>query len=427
MIAPRPRGGGTVATAIAVVAGGLLAPAGPAAAVSPEELLAAMDLPEDRCSFVGASGGGDQFEVVDRLGTFAPREGSEMALLATGVASALPACVDDELYLWGDEGGTTLYDLAEIRVQCTVPEDATSLSFDLLFLTREYPVHTGAEASDTARSELTSQAWNGDVVLDTDGGPLDVDADLLVVTNQVALEGTGFDCGAYGAATGWLRTVAPVHPGETLFIEWSIHDANDGTLDSAILVDGFAFGDAEVEEPVTGVPIALDYVSPKAGSLDGGDTVILYGSSFTDDTVVQVGGQPATATLRDSGRLDVVVPPGEAAGLVDVVASQQGFTTTLVGAYAYRPAEVEVTSPPTLVELTPDRGQAAGGEVITVLGDDLDPGVTVRFGDRQADVEWVDTGELRVRSPGGDAGPAEVAVCNPDGQCADPSYLFVFE
>jgi hypothetical protein len=402
-------------------------PQNPAAAITAEELMAAMGLPADDCSFLGSSGLPAQVDAVDQLGVLTPRQGDEMAVFASGHASSLASCVDDELYLWGDEGGLMLYDLIEVRFRCHVPDGASSLSFDLQFLTREYPVHLGAPAADAMRVELASLAYDGDIVLDPDGEPIDVNSQLLTVTNQVALEGTGFDCGAYGAATGWLRTIAPVVPDETIELTWTLYDVGDGTLDSAVLVEGFAFGDAELDQPTTGVPVELTYVTAKAGALGGGETVTLHGANFTGDTRVSVGGQAATATPRDSARLDVVIPPGTGPGLVDISAEQWGFCSTLSGAYAYQPELAISRAPPTLVELLPDHGAVAGGEVIAVIGSDLDEGGTVYFADEETDVDWIDAGRLQVRTPAMEAGPVEVVVCNPDGQCADPTYLFVFE
>jgi len=56
---------------------------------------------------------------------------------------------------------------------------------------------------------------------------------------QADLAGTGFDAG--GGATKWLTTEAPIVRGETITLDLSIFDVSDGAMDSAVLLDGFAW------------------------------------------------------------------------------------------------------------------------------------------------------------------------------------------
>jgi hypothetical protein len=61
------------------------------------------------------------------------------------------------------------------------------------------------------------------------------------------LSGTGFDIvedqfsPAPHAATGWLRTRAPVTAGGILRIRFAIWDSADGNLDSTVLIDGLGW------------------------------------------------------------------------------------------------------------------------------------------------------------------------------------------
>ena len=52
--------------------------------------------------------------------------------------------------------------------------------------------------------------------------------------------------------TNWLKTTAPVEPGETVTVSFIIFDEGDGILDSAVNVDNFRWGSASIGSPVTG-------------------------------------------------------------------------------------------------------------------------------------------------------------------------------
>ena len=48
-----------------------------------------------------------------------------------------------------------------------------------------------------------------------------------------------FGTGATGGATNWLLTTAPVVPGETITVEFTVFDVSDSVLDSLTLLDQF--------------------------------------------------------------------------------------------------------------------------------------------------------------------------------------------
>jgi hypothetical protein len=67
------------------------------------------------------------------------------------------------------------------------------------------------------------------------------------------LMGTGFEDTFGGsnhhAATSWLRTTAPVTPGQEITITWTTYDSADGVLDSTTLIDNWLW----IAEPGTQV------------------------------------------------------------------------------------------------------------------------------------------------------------------------------
>src|SRR5262249_6538157 len=58
-----------------------------------------------------------------------------------------------------------------------------------------------------------------------------------------------------GGATGWLRSTAPVEPGEIMTIELMIWDTGDPAFDSSVLLDQFEWVPVPVPpQPETGRP-----------------------------------------------------------------------------------------------------------------------------------------------------------------------------
>ena len=58
-----------------------------------------------------------------------------------------------------------------------------------------------------------------------------------------------------GGSTGWLKTTAPVKPGETIKLRFIVLDEGDSKYDSAVLIDNFKWDITSVAAPVTESPI----------------------------------------------------------------------------------------------------------------------------------------------------------------------------
>jgi hypothetical protein len=57
-----------------------------------------------------------------------------------------------------------------------------------------------------------------------------------------------------GGGTGWLKTTAPVTPGETIKLRFIILDEGDSRYDSSVLIDNFKWELQAVSAPVTELP-----------------------------------------------------------------------------------------------------------------------------------------------------------------------------
>jgi hypothetical protein len=164
-------------------------------------------------------------------------------------------------------------DYTEIRFTTTVPEGASSFSYDLAFLTFEYPDFYASQYNDMYIGWVESDAWTGNVSFDESGAPISVNASFMDYLDADTFndpsrpphpqcpEGAG--CGApelHGTcmeghgATRWLTSTASVTPGEEITVVFAVMDLGDSSLDSYVLLDNFGWGCDGGVPPVT-VPI----------------------------------------------------------------------------------------------------------------------------------------------------------------------------
>lgn len=163
-------------------------------------------------------------------------------------------------------GGTSqyIYDGIALELTIKVPSNALSLNFDFNFFSTEFPAHVCSGKNDhfVALLDSTHPALPADknVSYDAMGNVISVDSAFMEVCRAVTLDGRTFDCPRgpkalegtgmdsekdygigvkylQGGSTGWLRTQAPVVPGETITIRFAIWDTDDAILDSTVLLD----------------------------------------------------------------------------------------------------------------------------------------------------------------------------------------------
>ena len=402
-----------------------------AAAADPaEDVLQAMDVSLTDCFNITSDGQDQQRAAIQNLGIIQPQMSGSMALLAASNASQLVggSCNDVSIYHWGaDNQGNQLYDLVNLEMDCVVPSYANSLGFSFYFFSREYPDYVGSAYNDTFQVHLTSAAWNGNIVFDGAGNVISVNNALFTVTNQALMLGTGFDCGYRGGGTGWLTTIAPVVPDETIHVRFEIYDVSDGIYDSAVLVDDFYWSETDPKSPTTGHPVELWFLSPKEGPVTGGQEVFVYGKNFTVDTRIYFGASQVGATLIDSGRMKIITPEWHTPETIDVLADNSEFTAELEGAYTYVEESETGDYPPEFFLVLPDEGVESGGETVEVLGENFVSGAVAFFDGLEAATTYVSSTKLTAVTPAHEPGTVEVLVFNPDAQYTDPSAFFTFQ
>ncbi|MGZ5966734.1 MAG: IPT/TIG domain-containing protein [Polyangiales bacterium] len=182
-----------------------------------------------------------------------------------------------------------------------------------------------------------------------------------------------------------------------------------GTGSSCTVVAGFTYEALELPV-VTGV-------APSRGPITGGTKVILDGTGFVPGTKVLVdrATRPLHVTIESATRVVVTMPPGEAAGLVDlrlVLPDGQSLVRPKAFLYERLPA-------PSIERWDPKFGSAAGGWTISVEGKNFAPGCVVIVGGTAAKTKRIDEKNIEASVAAFQAsGFADVTVLNPDRQSA---------
>jgi putative metal-binding protein len=239
--------------------------------------------------------------VLPTFGKLAPQAGANFALLSTGIAAAKtdPGYVAPQPgtdFNTSEEADNPLpslmgasncgqadnvprvYDYTEVLVTLKAPSNVQSFSFQFQFFSAEYPEWVCSQFNDeflvVVQSSKTYQTPIN-ISFDANKNPITVNSGFFTIcenggtantkncTHPVSdIAGTGYEDKlfgigqAVGGGTGWLTTTAPILPGEDVTLRFVIFDEGDSSLDSAALLDNFAWGPAKVSGPVTG-PISI--------------------------------------------------------------------------------------------------------------------------------------------------------------------------
>lgn len=175
------------------------------------------------------------------------------------------------------KSGTTgdVNDAVMLEMKIKVPEAARSFSFNVYFLTEEYPKYICSDYNDFFVVLLDSKHKSNDpalqnpadknLAMDSLGNPVGINlapsglfsqceplsaypVTSTSCTGTEDLQGTGFE--GHGG-TGWLTTRGNVLGGETITLRLAIWDLKDHAFDSIVLIDNFKW-DVTEYKPGTG-------------------------------------------------------------------------------------------------------------------------------------------------------------------------------
>ena len=166
----------------------------------------------------------------------------------------------------------------------------------------------------------------------------------------------------------------------------------------------------------------ISKLRPASASTSGGTTVTITGANLTGTTAVTFGGIAAANVTVVSATSLTCTAPAHAAGAVHVALTTTQGVFTKADGFAY---VAEETQGPTVTQVSPDRGAAAGGTLVTGVGTGLAGASEVRFGGALAtDVVVIDAATVQCRTPAGTAGIVPVTITTGSAQAA-ASYRYV--
>lgn len=180
----------------------------------------------------------------------------------------------------------------------------------------------------------------------------------------------------------------------------TLYDAEGGRTDSP---QDFVYA-APVIPNVTNV-------SPDNGTIEGGTSVTITGSNFTDATDVKFGDAPATNVNVISDTQITVTAPAHISGTIDVTVTNADGVSATGGndkfTYVY-PA-------PIVSSIAPDNGPEAGGTVVTITGSHFAGTTGVDFGTTPAtNVTVISDTKITATAPAG-TGTVNITVTTPGG------------
>ncbi|MDF1667530.1 MAG: Ig-like domain-containing protein, partial [Planctomycetota bacterium] len=128
---------------------------------------------------------------------------------------------------------------------------------------------------------------------------------------------------------------------------------------------------------------AISGISPNAGELIGGETVIVQGDGFSSAATVTIDGLPCkNVQFLNQSQLSVIVPAGQSFGAKDVVVTNTtSVTATLSGGYSYRNQGVGKQAPEIFFEFPPANSNgnssiASNSKMILVFSEPMDASAT---------------------------------------------------
>ena len=193
---------------------------------------------------------------------------------------------------------------------------------------------------------------------------------------------------------GAALVTIPAHPPGLVDVMIRHFDIEDGA--PVIAPDAFMY-EAELQ---------ITTISPSEGSVSGGEDLIVSGSGYTQDARLFIGGRPALdQEFVDPYTLRGRTPPGNA-GPADLHIVTSHGVVSAEEAFLYR-------SPIAIERISPIRGPASGGTLVSLEGQGLSGDAHVAFGPDDGVILSAsnDASRLEVWSPGGEAGAwADITV-----------------
>ena len=152
-------------------------------------------------------------------------------------------------------------------------------------------------------------------------------------------------------------------------------------------------------------------LSPSTGPAAGGTSVVITGSGFTNDPPVVMFGSTAAATFTVNSATQITATDAAGTGVVDVTVSVPYGGTSATGT----PDQFTYVAAPTVANVSPDYGLAAGGTSVIITGTGLSTATAVMFGSTAAATFTVNSATQISATDAAGTGVVDVTVAIPAG------------
>ena len=151
-------------------------------------------------------------------------------------------------------------------------------------------------------------------------------------------------------------------------------------------------------------------VSPQEGSVEGGESITVFGGDFPVGTTVTIGGKLVTALQVTNTLITGLTPPG-VVGEADIEVRFPDSGALSVERWKF----LYTNAPSVTLIMTPTHGSQMGGGTGIITGSGFAPDVAVKIGDNPVTDVVVTPTLIHFTIPPGTVGTVDVTVTNPDG------------
>lgn len=194
----------------------------------------------------------------------------------------------------------------------------------------------------------------------------------------------------------------------------AVAPAGTGTVDVTVTTPGGTSTTGSGDHYRYVPPPTVKKLTPTKGSAAGATTVTIAGTELSGATAVKFGSASATRfTVASATSITAIAPPGTTGSMVDVTVTTTGGKSAITSADHY---SYVAPAPPTVTKLSPTKGLAGGGTLVTISGTEFGGATAVSFGSASAVSFTVNSAlSLTASSSAGTAKTVDVTVTTPSG------------
>ncbi|XP_069815730.1 fibrocystin-L-like [Dendropsophus ebraccatus] len=145
-------------------------------------------------------------------------------------------------------------------------------------------------------------------------------------------------------------------------IKCQVPKASAGTFPITVYISGLGYAVSYGGNLTFTYQIIVSSITPTSGSLAGGTLVTIYGSGFSNNSTVELGGKKCSVVFANLTAINCITPAG-AAGSADVVIFANGFSKTLPNVFSFTSSLV-----PTITGINPNTSSVLGNITLTISG-----------------------------------------------------------